>query len=167
MSAMTLFRPGGVGGGSIGISTGGYDTTPNAYHEQKYAINPLLWMQNVKTVGPPATELRRAATTESTYPTVAEEMSTVLSKYATAGVKTEKVILPPSLFFIYFIFCSSASVDIVCIVAKSQNITFSSCSCSSLGKCCFTYMYNYFTRTLVRYWEYIRSYHNTFQRSIS
>ncbi|KAI7850547.1 hypothetical protein BDC45DRAFT_446958 [Circinella umbellata] len=74
-----------------GISTGGYDTTPNAYHEQKYAINPLLWMQNVKTVGPPTTELRRAATTESTYPTVAEEMSTVLSKYATAGVKTEKV----------------------------------------------------------------------------
>ena len=95
---MTLFRPGGVGGGTIGISTGGYDTTPNAYHEQKYAINPLLWMQNVKTVGPPTTELRRAATTESTYPTVAEEMSTVLSKYATAGVKTEKVI---SSFLLY------------------------------------------------------------------
>ncbi|KAI9244456.1 hypothetical protein BDA99DRAFT_529033, partial [Phascolomyces articulosus] len=89
ITSMTLSRP-GVGRGSIGISTGGFDTTPNAYHEQKYAINPLLWMQNVKTVGPP-TELRRAATTESTYPTVAEEMTTVLTKYASAGVKIEKV----------------------------------------------------------------------------
>ncbi|KAI8150329.1 hypothetical protein BJV82DRAFT_652492 [Fennellomyces sp. T-0311] len=90
ISTMSVLRSGGTGAGTTGISSSGYDTMSNAYREQKYAINPLLWMQNVKTVGPP-TELRRAATTESTYPTVAEEMTTVLSKYASAGVKTEKV----------------------------------------------------------------------------
>ncbi|GAA5814733.1 hypothetical protein MFLAVUS_008235 [Mucor flavus] len=70
----------------------GYEQT-NAYREQKYsAINPLLWMQNVKTVGPTGGELRRDATTaENSYQSVAEEMTTVLNKYLSAGVKTEKV----------------------------------------------------------------------------
>lgn len=66
----------------------------NAYREQKYsAINPLLWMQNVKTVGPAGSEIRRgdSSTTESTYQSVAEEMSTVLNKYLSVGVKTEKI----------------------------------------------------------------------------
>ncbi|KAI9486044.1 MAG: hypothetical protein EXX96DRAFT_592887 [Benjaminiella poitrasii] len=65
-----------------------------AYREQKYsAINPLVWMQNVKTVGPTTTgELRRDATTaENSYQSVAEEMSTVLNKYLPVGVKTEKI----------------------------------------------------------------------------
>lgn len=70
----------------------GYEQT-NAYREQKYsAINPLLWMQNVKTVGPTGGEIRRdAATAENTYQSVAEEMTTVLNKYVSVGVKTEKV----------------------------------------------------------------------------
>lgn len=70
----------------------GYEQT-NAYREQKYsAINPLLWMQNVKTVGPANGEIRRdAATAENTYQSVAEEMSTVLNKYLSVGVKTEKI----------------------------------------------------------------------------
>ncbi|KAI9322358.1 hypothetical protein BX666DRAFT_1848601 [Dichotomocladium elegans] len=82
-SAMSLFRS-GTNNGSAGMASG-YDSMSHAYREQKYAINPLLWMQNVKTVGPP-TELRRAATTESTYQTVAEEMSTVLNKYSSMGI---------------------------------------------------------------------------------
>lgn len=66
----------------------------NAYREQKYsAINPLLWMQNVKTVGPAGNDIRRgdASTTESTYQSVAEEMTSVLNKYLSVGVKTEKI----------------------------------------------------------------------------
>lgn len=71
----------------------GYEQT-NAYREQKYsAINPLLWMQNVKTVGPTSGDIRRgdSATAENTYQSVAEEMSTVLNKYLSVGVKTEKI----------------------------------------------------------------------------
>ncbi|KAI8340395.1 hypothetical protein BD560DRAFT_412293 [Blakeslea trispora] len=73
------------------ISTG-YDQN-NAYREQKYsAINPLLWMQNVKTVGPTGSEIRRdASKSENSYQSVADEMSTVLSKYLSVGVKTEKI----------------------------------------------------------------------------
>lgn len=73
-------------------NTTGYEQS-NAYREQKYsAINPLLWMQNVKTVGPTGGEIRRdAATAENTYQSVAEEMTTVLNKYVSVGVKTEKV----------------------------------------------------------------------------
>lgn len=73
-------------------NTTGYEQS-NAYREQKYsAINPLLWMQNVKTVGPTGGEIRRdAATAEYTYQSVAEEMTTVLNKYVSVGVKTEKV----------------------------------------------------------------------------
>lgn len=73
------------------VTSVGYDLMSNAYREQKYAINPLLWMQNVKTLGTPG-ELRRTTTSsENTYQTVAEEMTAVLNKYASAGVKTEKV----------------------------------------------------------------------------
>jgi hypothetical protein len=69
----------------------GYEQT-NAFKEQKYSsINPLLWMQNVKTVGPAGGDIRRDATAEHTYQSVAEEMSTVLNKYIPVGVKTEKV----------------------------------------------------------------------------
>ncbi|KAI7905116.1 uncharacterized protein BX663DRAFT_501815 [Cokeromyces recurvatus] len=68
----------------------GYEQS-NAYREQKYsAINPLLWMQNVKTVGPTG-EIRRDAAAENNYQSVAEEMSTVLNKYLPVGVKTEKI----------------------------------------------------------------------------
>ncbi|KAI9022925.1 hypothetical protein CLU79DRAFT_791747 [Phycomyces nitens] len=88
-TTMTPFRASAAIIGNSGYS-GGYDTLSNAYREQKYAINPLLWMQNVKTVGPVG-ELRRGATTENTFQTVTGEMSTVLNKYASAGVKTEKI----------------------------------------------------------------------------
>ncbi|KAI8371399.1 uncharacterized protein BYT42DRAFT_580098 [Radiomyces spectabilis] len=88
-SSMTPFRSAATAAGNTGF-TPGYDIMTNAYREQKYTINPLLWMQNVKTVGPPA-ELRRDTTKEITYQTVAEEMSVVLNKFASAGVKTEKV----------------------------------------------------------------------------
>lgn len=74
-------------------TTTGYEQT-NAYREQKYsAINPLLWMQNVKTVGPAGGEMRRgdASTAENSYQSVAEEMTTVLNKYLAVGVKTEKI----------------------------------------------------------------------------
>jgi hypothetical protein len=72
-----------------GVNTG-YEQN-NAYREQKYStINPLLWMQNVKTVGTTG-EIRRDATAENTYQSVAEEMSTVLNKYLSVGVKTEKI----------------------------------------------------------------------------
>lgn len=77
------------GGASTGF-TSGYDVISGAYREQRYAINPLLWMQNVKKVGPPS-ELKNAKLAENTYQTVAEEMATVLPKYANAGVKIEKV----------------------------------------------------------------------------
>ncbi|KAG0177994.1 hypothetical protein DFQ29_004086 [Apophysomyces sp. BC1021] len=89
ISTMTPFRSAAPTSGTVGFSSG-YDVMSNTYREQKYSINPLLWMQNVKTVGP-ASELRRDATTENTYQTVADEMSVVLNKYANAGVKTEKV----------------------------------------------------------------------------
>ncbi|KAI8979684.1 hypothetical protein BDF20DRAFT_871014 [Mycotypha africana] len=85
--------------------TAGFEQANAAYREQKYsAINPLLWMQNVKTLGPPPGtdntnnistrldangEIIRA--TENTYQSVAEEMSTVLNKYLPVGVKTEKI----------------------------------------------------------------------------
>lgn len=85
-SAMTPFRS-----AAPLTTSSGYDTLASGVREHKYFISPLLWMQNVKTVGPPS-ELRRAATTENTYQTVAEEMSTVLNKYTSAGVKTEKII---------------------------------------------------------------------------
>ena len=70
----------------------GYEQS-NAYREQKYsAINPLLWMQNVKTVGPAGGEMRRGDTSAAAeYQSVAEEMSTVLNKYLSVGVKTEKI----------------------------------------------------------------------------
>ncbi|KAF7729558.1 hypothetical protein EC973_004233 [Apophysomyces ossiformis] len=89
MSTMMPFRSVVQSSGANGFY-GGYDVMSNTYREQKYSINPLLWMQNVKTVGP-SNELRRDATTENTYQTVADEMSTVLNKYASAGVKTEKI----------------------------------------------------------------------------
>ncbi|KAG0893256.1 hypothetical protein G6F34_010145 [Rhizopus arrhizus] len=61
------------------------------FKEQKYStINPLLWMQNVKTVSSTG-ELRRDATAEHSYQSVADEMSTVLNKYLSVGVKTEKI----------------------------------------------------------------------------
>ncbi|KAI9278116.1 hypothetical protein BY458DRAFT_432319 [Sporodiniella umbellata] len=61
------------------------------YKEQKHStINPLLWMQNVKTVNGTG-ELRRDATAEYSYQSVADEMSTVLNKYLSVGVKTEKI----------------------------------------------------------------------------
>ncbi|KAK4512335.1 Nuclear control of ATPase protein 2 [Mucor velutinosus] len=86
-STMTPYRSNIV---NHGIGTG-YEQT-NAYREQKYsAINPLLWMQNVKTVGPAGGEVRRDATAENTYQSVAEEMSSVLNKYLPVGVKTEKI----------------------------------------------------------------------------
>ncbi|KAI8993171.1 hypothetical protein BDB01DRAFT_847081 [Pilobolus umbonatus] len=69
-------------------SSGGYEQN-NAFREHRYSGNPLLWMQNVKTVGPPG-ELIRDATAENSYQSVAEEMSTVLNKYSNI-VKTEKV----------------------------------------------------------------------------
>lgn len=86
-STMTPYRSNIV---NHGAGTG-YEQT-NAYREQKYsAINPLLWMQNVKTVGPAGGEVRRDATAENTYQSVAEEMSSVLNKYLPVGVKTEKI----------------------------------------------------------------------------
>lgn len=69
----------------------GYEQS-NAYREHKYsAINPLLWMQNVKTVGTTGELRRDTSTAENTYQSVAEEMSTVLNKYLPVGVKTEKI----------------------------------------------------------------------------
>ncbi|KAI8889769.1 hypothetical protein K501DRAFT_237975 [Backusella circina FSU 941] len=82
--AMTPYR-------SSNVPAAGYEQS-NAFKEQKYSsINPLLWMQNVKTVGPAGGDLRRDATAEYTYQSVAEEMSTVLNKYIPVGVKTEKI----------------------------------------------------------------------------
>ncbi|KAI8641629.1 hypothetical protein BD408DRAFT_444202 [Parasitella parasitica] len=86
-STMTPYRTAIVNNGT----GSGYEQT-NAYREQKYsAINPLLWMQNVKTLGPTGGEIRRDATAENTYQSVAEEMSSVLNKYLSVGVKTEKI----------------------------------------------------------------------------
>lgn len=80
LTSMTPFR-----------SVAQHSTAEQNYKEQKYsAINPLLWMQNVKTVGPTG-EIRRDAAAEHSYQSVADEMSTVLNKYLSVGVKTEKI----------------------------------------------------------------------------
>ncbi|ORE23514.1 hypothetical protein BCV71DRAFT_170085 [Rhizopus microsporus] len=80
LTSMTPFR-----------SVAQHSTAEQNYKEQKYsAINPLLWMQNVKTVGPTG-EIRRDAAAEHSYQSVADEMSTVLNKYLPVGVKTEKI----------------------------------------------------------------------------
>lgn len=85
------------GTGIIGNhSITGYNFTSNAYREQKYTINPLLWMQNVKTIAP-NNDLKKNTSSENTYQSLAEELSSVLNKYASVGVKTEKVN-----FFIIF-----------------------------------------------------------------
>ncbi|CAO3616617.1 unnamed protein product [Cunninghamella echinulata] len=76
--------------GSIGNYSTGYNFTSNAYREQKYTINPLLWMQNVKTITP-NNDLKKNTSSENTYQSLAEELSSVLNKYASVGVKTEKV----------------------------------------------------------------------------
>ncbi|CAO3609005.1 unnamed protein product [Cunninghamella blakesleeana] len=79
------------GTGTIGNhSITGYKFTSNTYREQKYTINPLLWMQNVKTIAP-NNDLKKNTSSENTYQSLAEELSSVLNKYASVGVKTEKV----------------------------------------------------------------------------
>ncbi|ORX62877.1 hypothetical protein DM01DRAFT_267212 [Hesseltinella vesiculosa] len=74
-----------------------YNLPAGNYREQKYTINPLLWMQNVKTVSSTSADFTGAsnqltsATPRSSYQSLADELSTVLNKYASMGVKTEKV----------------------------------------------------------------------------
>jgi hypothetical protein len=71
-------------------TTPGREGTGNIYRDQKYAIPPLLWMQNVKTVRPTG-EIRNDGTTEDVFQNVAEEMSIILNKFSSAGVRTERV----------------------------------------------------------------------------
>lgn len=71
-------------------ATPGREGTGNIYRDQKYAIPPLLWMQNVKTVRPTG-EIRKDGTTEDVFQNVAEEMSIILNKFSSAGVRTERV----------------------------------------------------------------------------
>ncbi|KAI8334949.1 hypothetical protein BC941DRAFT_399392 [Chlamydoabsidia padenii] len=78
-----------VASGNVNYSTS-YNFPSNNYREQKYTINPLLWMQNVKTIVP-NNELKKDSSAGNTYQSLAEELSTVLNKYASVGVKTEKV----------------------------------------------------------------------------
>jgi hypothetical protein len=75
--------------GNVNYSTS-YSFPPNNYREQKYTINPLLWMQNVKTIVP-NNELKKDTSVGNMYQSLAEELSTVLNRYASVGVKTEKV----------------------------------------------------------------------------
>jgi hypothetical protein len=68
----------------------GKEGAANIYKDQKYAIPPLLWMQNVKTVRPTG-EIRNDGTSEDVFQNVAEEMSIILNKFSSAGVRTERV----------------------------------------------------------------------------
>ncbi|CAO3596860.1 unnamed protein product [Absidia cylindrospora] len=89
MPANTLSFHGTVAPGNISYSTS-YNFPSNNYREQKYTINPLLWMQNVKTIAP-NNELRKDTPAGNSYQSLAEELSSVLNKYASVGVKTEKI----------------------------------------------------------------------------
>ncbi|KAI8081598.1 uncharacterized protein BX664DRAFT_268269 [Halteromyces radiatus] len=89
MATNTLSFHGTGPHGNVKYSTS-YNFPSNTYREQKYTINPLLWMQNVKTIAP-NNELRKDTSVGSTYSSLAEELSSVLNKYASVGVKTEKI----------------------------------------------------------------------------
>lgn len=89
LPANTLSFHGSVVPGNVNYSTS-YSFPPNNYREQKYTINPLLWMQNVKTIVP-NNELKKDTSVGNMYQSLAEELSTVLNRYASVGVKTEKV----------------------------------------------------------------------------
>ncbi|KAI9280612.1 hypothetical protein BC943DRAFT_348082 [Umbelopsis sp. AD052] len=77
--------------GSVSMDANhGKEGAANIYRDQKYAIPPLLWMQNVKTVRPTG-EIRNDGTSEDVFQNVAEEMSIILNKFSSAGVRTERV----------------------------------------------------------------------------
>lgn len=78
-------------------TTPGREGTGNIYRDQKYAIPPLLWMQNVKTVRPTG-EIRNDGTSEDVFQNVAEEMSIILNKFSSAGVRTERVSIQAPIF---------------------------------------------------------------------
>ncbi|KAI8066503.1 hypothetical protein BC940DRAFT_334092 [Gongronella butleri] len=68
-----------------------YNLSAASHREQKYTINPLLWMQNVKTISTGPDLNSQPATFGSSYQSLQDELSTVLNKYASVGVKTEKI----------------------------------------------------------------------------